>query len=340
MARAKEIVRVMYDEAYSFEGEWERDQLAKHAMKCEGVRRRKAMVEALSWERPVWVSPEELDRDIWLLNCGNGTVDLRTGTLRPHDRSDYITKIANADYVPAAECPRWRRFIGEAMGGNVALVSFLQRAGGWAPSGDTTEQMLFVLHGGGANGKSTFVNTIFNLLGDYGVGAASETFMRRRGQEMSNDVPRLKGTRLVATSEAAEGSRLSEHLIKQMTGNDRLTARFLYGEYLDFEPTFKIFIATNHRPVIEGVDDAIWRRIKLVPFAVTIPADRQDKKLMSSLREEYSGILKEPPRALLLPEIEAAHSRARFRKQVVHRPGAYELPVSLDPEIGPTDVPH
>jgi len=291
MARAKEIVREMYEEAYSIEGEWERDQLEKHAMKSEAVRRRKAMVEALSWERPVWVAPEELDCDAWLLNCGNGTVDLRTGMLRPHDRGDYITKIANADYVPGAECPRWRRFIGEAMGGNVALVSFLQRAGGWALTGDTTEQMLFVLHGGGANGKSTFINTMLNLLGDYGVAAASETFMRRRGQEMSNDVARLKGARLVATSEGAEGSCLSEHLVKQMTGNDRVTARFLYGEYFDFEPTFKIFIATNHRPVIEGMDDAIWRRIKLVPFAVTIPPERQDKNLMNSLREEYSGIL-------------------------------------------------
>ena len=291
LARAKEIVREMYSEAYHFESEWEQEQLEKHAMKSEAVRRRKAMVEALSWERPVWVSPEELDRDSWLMNCGNGTIDLRTGILRPQERKDYITKIANADYIPGAECPRWRRFLGEVMGGNVGLVSFLQRAGGWALTGDTTEQMLFVLHGGGANGKSTFVNTLLNLLGDYGMAAASETFMRRAGQDMSNDVARLRGTRLVATSEAAQGSRLSEHLVKQMTGNDRLTARFLYGEYFDFEPTFKIFIATNHRPVIEGMDDAIWRRIKLVPFAVTIPPERQDKNLMSALREEYPGIL-------------------------------------------------
>ena len=115
--------------------------------------------------------------------------------------------------------------------------------------------------------------------------------MRRAGQEMSNDLARLRGLRMVATSEVAQGSCLSEHLVKQMTGNDRLTARFLYGEYFDFEPTFKIFIATNHRPTIEGTDDAIWRRIKLIPFAVTIPKGRRDRNLTSSFCEEYSGIL-------------------------------------------------
>ena len=290
-ARAKQIVRDMYGEACRAESEWEREELEKHAFKCEGLHRRKAMVEALSWEQPVWISPEELDRDIWLLNCGNGTVDLRTGELRPHDRNDYITKIASADYVRDADCPRWKRFLSEVMGGNESLVSFLQRAGGCALTGSTKEQKLFVLHGSGANGKSTFLSTLLNLLGEYGVGARSETFMHRPGRDMSNDIARLMGSRLVATSEAEKGSRLSENLVKQMTGNDRLTARFLYGEYFDFVPTFKIFMATNHRPTVEGTDDAMWRRIKLIPFEVTIPDGRQDQDLLESLEEEYSGIL-------------------------------------------------
>ena len=165
-ARAKEIVRDMFAQACGIESDWEREQLVKHATRSEGVRGRDAMVKALSWERPVWITPEDFDRDIWLLNCGNGTVDLRTGMLRAHDRNDYITKLANAEYLPGAECPRWRRFLHEVMGGNESLVSFLQRAGGLALTGDTTEQSLFVLHGTGANGKSTFVNTILNLLGD------------------------------------------------------------------------------------------------------------------------------------------------------------------------------
>jgi putative DNA primase/helicase len=171
------------------------------------------------------------------------------------------------------------------------LIRFIQTAAGWAVTGDTSEQTMFILFGSGANGKSTFLNTIMNLLGDYVIATPTETFMKRNGDHISNDIARLRGTRFVTTTEAEQGKRLSEPLIKQITGNDRMTARFLYGEFFNFVPTFKIFMATNHKPVIKGTDYGIWRRIKLIPFTTTIPEERQDRELEQKLRGEASGIL-------------------------------------------------
>jgi putative DNA primase/helicase len=171
------------------------------------------------------------------------------------------------------------------------LMGFLQSAAGWALTGDTSEQTMFILFGSGANGKSTFLNTLMKLLGDYAVAAPTETFMKRNGEQISNDIARLRGTRLVTTTEAEQGRRLSEPLIKQITGNDALTARFLYGEFFDFIPTFKVFMATNHKPLIKGTDYGIWRRIKLIPFTTTITPGKQDKHLEEKLLREGPGIL-------------------------------------------------
>ena len=171
------------------------------------------------------------------------------------------------------------------------MMSFVQTACGWALSGDNTEQTMFILFGTGANGKSTFLNTIMYLLGDYAIATPTETFMRKNGDQNTNDIARLRGTRFVTTTEAEQGKRLSEPIIKQITGNDKMTARFLYGEYFNFIPTFKIFMATNHKPVIKGTDHGIWRRIKLIPFTTRIPDEKQDKNLEEKLREEASGIL-------------------------------------------------
>jgi putative DNA primase/helicase len=150
---------------------------------------------------------------------------------------------------------------------------------------------MFILFGSGANGKSTFLNTIMRLLGDYATATPTETFMKQNGDKISNDLARLRGTRFVTTTEAEQGKRLSEPLIKQCTGNDRVTARFLYGEFFNFLPSFKIFMATNHKPVIKGTDYGIWRRIKLIPFTTTIPEEKQDRRLQEKLNAEASGIL-------------------------------------------------
>jgi putative DNA primase/helicase len=150
---------------------------------------------------------------------------------------------------------------------------------------------MFILYGSGANGKSTFLNTIMRILGDYAIAASTETFMKKSGDRISNDIARLRGTRFVTTAEAEQGRKLSEPLIKQITRNDTMTARFLYGEYFDFLPTFKLFMATNHKPLIRGNDYGIWRRIMLIPFTTRIPPEKQDKHLDKKLAAERPGIL-------------------------------------------------
>lgn len=173
---------------------------------------------------------------------------------------------------------------------DLELIRFVQKAMGYAMSGDVSEQCLFILWGTGANGKSTFLNVLSQLFGDYGCSTGIETFTKKN-KEQSNDLARLKGARLVTTSEIEQGSPMSESLIKSVTGEDALTARFLYGEYFSFKPTFKIFMATNHKPKIRGADNGIWRRIKMIPFTVTIPPEQRDKKLTEKLIAENSGIL-------------------------------------------------
>jgi putative DNA primase/helicase len=150
---------------------------------------------------------------------------------------------------------------------------------------------MFILYGTGANGKSTFLNVIMRILGDYAITTYAETFMKRNNDATTNDIARLRGARFVTTTETEQGKRLSEHLIKQATGNDQLTSRFLYGEHFNFVPTFKIFMASNHKPVIKGTDHGIWRRIKLIPFTTTITEEKMDKSLEQKLMEEKPGIL-------------------------------------------------
>ncbi|MDR0719114.1 MAG: DUF5906 domain-containing protein, partial [Treponema sp.] len=289
--RGLRMIRDIYRELLQTADYRERQDIEKHAMQSESMRRRKAFVEVASWIPGLNVKTDNLDADPWLLNVENGTIDLRTGNLREHRAEDLITKIARVKYDKDADCPIWKNFLMEIMNYNAELIRFIQTAAGWAVTGDTSEQSMFILFGTGANGKSTFLNTIMNLLGDYAIATPTETFMKKSGEQITNDIARLRGTRFVTTTEAEQGRRLSEPLLKQITGNDRMTARFLYGEFFNFTPTFKIFMATNHKPVIKGTDYGIWRRIKLIPFTTRIPEERQDKYLERKLKDEASGIL-------------------------------------------------
>ncbi len=284
-------VRNMYDELRHTNDYRDRLEIEKYAMLSESVRRRKAFIEAASWIEDYNIVSDKLDANPWLLNVKNGTIDMKTGEFREHRQNDFITKLANVEYNPNADCPLWKQFIREIMDYKADIITFVQTAAGWAVSGDISEQTMFILFGTGANGKSTFLNTIMYLLGDYAIATPTETFMRKNGDQNTNDIARLRGTRFVTTTEAEQGRRLSEPIIKQITGNDRMTARFLYGEYFNFVPTFKIFMATNHKPVIKGTDHGIWRRIKLIPFTTRIPEEKQDKNLEEKLKAEASGIL-------------------------------------------------
>jgi len=239
----------------------------------------------------VRLGPEDFDRDQFAFNCGNGVIDLRCGRLRPHRREDLMTKCSPVDYDPEAPCPVWKKFLKDIFDGNRDLVKFVQKFLGCSLTGDMSSQAMFILYGTGANGKSTFINVVTRILGDYATTTPTETFMQKKGEQATNDIARLKGARFVSATESDERGRLAESVIKRLTGNDMISARFLYGEYFQFLPTFKIVMATNHNPRIGGMDFAIWRRIKLIPFLKTFPEERQDKTLPQKLEGELAGIL-------------------------------------------------
>jgi putative DNA primase/helicase len=284
-------VRNMYDELSKTNDYRDRLEIEKYAMLSESLRRRKSCVESATWIKELNISSDLLDTNPWLLNVKNGTIDMRNWEFREHRQGDFITKVANVEYDPQADCPLWKQFIREIMDYKTDVINFLQTAVGWAMTGDISEQTMFILYGTGANGKSTFLNTIMYLLGEYAIATSTESLKRKNGDQNTNDIARLRGTRFVTTTEAEQGRRLSEPIIKQITGNDRMTARFLYGEFFNFVPTFKIFMATNHKPVIKGTDHGIWRRIKLIPFTTRMAEEKQDKSLEEKLKAEASGIL-------------------------------------------------
>lgn len=268
----------------------EHDRLVKHAMESENAARLNGML-TLATSR-LHEAVETLDAKPMLFNVLNGTIDLTTGLLRPHSRADRLTKVAHVQYDPLATCPRWLGFLRRVAGGSDELVRFLQRAVGYSLSGSVREQVLFLLWGTGANGKSTFLETVRGLIGDYYVQADFTSFVARPTSDAPrNDLARLAGARMVAAVEADAGQSLAEATVKQITGGDTITARMLYGEFFDFRPAFKLWLAANHKPNIRGGDLGIWRRIRLVPFVVTIPEHERDPNLLDALRAELPGIL-------------------------------------------------
>lgn len=289
--RAVATVKGLYAEASAADDSALRKALAAHATRSEQTNRITAMVKAATWLDGVAVHTDDLDANPMLLNVQNGTVDLETGRLLPHTRANLITKLAPVTYDPAATCPTWTAFMDRIMGADDELISYLRRLTGYSLTGLTGEQMMAIPYGSGANGKSTMLETIAAILGDYAQQTPTDTLTPTRQQGVPNDVARLRGARFVSAVETGEGNRLAESLVKQMTGGDRITARFLRQEFFEFTPSFKLFLATNHKPVIRGTDEAIWRRIHLIPFKVTIPEGERDPRLKQKLAAEASGIL-------------------------------------------------
>lgn len=234
----------------------------------------------------------ELDEHHLLLNCLNGIVDLRTGQIQKHRADLFMSKIIKTTYDPKAKCPLWEAYLEKVMGGKQELIKFLQRSLGYSLTGSTQESALFVLWGDGSNGKSVLLDTATSVFGDYATTAASDALIaKNRSGGPNPEIAMLRGARFVSASETASGARLDEAMIKQMTGGDMVTARFLNANYVTFKPSAKIWLATNHKPEIRGTDWGIWRRIKLIPFAVKIPDEEQDKGLLQKLRAEWPGIL-------------------------------------------------
>jgi putative DNA primase/helicase len=223
----------------------------------------------------------------------NGVVDLKTGIFREALRSDLITMCANVIYSPEAGCPNWTKFLGTVTGGDVDLQHYIQRVVGYLLTGSVQEEVTFFLHGTGRNGKSTFRETLHALLGTYALAADAGLLMERKvAGGASEEVARLKGRRLVAVNETAESEQLNEARVKFITSQDMITARNLYGHFFDFFPTHKTVVATNHKPIIRGTDEGIWRRVQLMPFTVTIPENAVEKDFRERrLMPELPGIL-------------------------------------------------
>ena len=291
MRLAKQTVKRLAREAEHL-GDKAAHALLAHIKTSLSTAKLKAMVENAQSEHGIAVQPQDLDTDLWLLNCANGTLDLRTGALRPHQQRDLLTKCLPIAYDPEARCPQWIAFLENAMRGDAELIVFLQRALGYSLTGSTREQCFFLLHGPTKTGKSTFMHLAKALLGPYGTQAEMSTFLHKDRPEVRNDLADLAGMRLVCAIETDEGKRLAEALIKQLTGGtDTLKARFLFEEYFEYRPQFKVFLATNHKPKVNPSDDALWERIRRIPFVVQIPKDARDKELETKLRAELPGIL-------------------------------------------------
>ena len=287
MRRAKNTVRSIELEIGAA------NELVRHARSSESQAKLKAMIACAQSEPTIDIMPENMDLDPWLLNCLNGTLDLRTGSLGRHRRGDLITKVAPVKFNPKAACPRWINFLKKFMAGNDDMISFLQRAVGYSLTGITREQCLFPLWGIGNNGKTTFLEVIKAILGcDYAKQAAADTFMQKTsGGQIPNDLAALRGMRLVTVQEADRNQQLSESLVKQVTGGDAITARFMRQEWFTYTPQFKLWLIANHKPVIRGTDDGIWRRLKLIHCKVQIPEPEWDRQLTDKLKVELPGIL-------------------------------------------------
>lgn len=289
MQWAKETVKAIYHEAGRAGDPDHAKMIAEWAMASESVGKLAAMLEAAKDELPI--APDELDADPWLFNCTNGTLDLRSGELRPHRREDLLTKMSPVAYDPHGKCRTFKRFLIRILAGRRDLIRFVQRAVGYSLTSDVSEQVFFFLFGQGANGKSTFLNTMLGILGDYGTQAAPGLLMAKNGETHPTELADLAGVRFLSTVEIAEGREMAESLVKQITGGDPVKARRMREDFWRFMPTHKIWLAANHKPVIKGSDDAIWRRVHLIPFEVVIPKEQRDRKLGEKLKLEYAGIL-------------------------------------------------
>lgn len=278
---ANKVLRELEKSEDEFERKWARS-CGKRNIRMNSIKDLMPLVPA---ER------EEFDRHKYLLNVENGILDLKTGKIQIHDRDLKITQMANVQFDENAKCPNWLGFLDQIFLNDKDLIEYMQRLIGYSLTGDISEQGMYFLVGGGSNGKSTFVNTIKKLMGDYGLQTNSDTFIKKKNDGANNDIARLANARFVSAVESEEGEKLQESLVKTITGGEPILARFLRQEFFEFTPEFKVFFTTNHKPIIGGVDDGIWRRVKIIPFNLSLQPHQRDKKLEEKLSLEMPGIL-------------------------------------------------
>ncbi len=295
MRRAKRTARSIFVEASHAVDKDTRDALAKWASASERRERLTAMIALAQSEQPIPVAVEHLDAEPWLLNCENGTIDLRTGELREHRREDYLTKLCPLEYPtePGIDPELWLTFLDRICDGSEPKILFLRRLIGMALVGEVLENILPIFYGAGANGKSVFLETICSMLGsDYAMAAGTSLLMVDRAGRHPTERTDLHGRRFVAANESGDGGRLSEETVKQLTSREGIRARRMREDSWEFKPSHTVVLATNHKPTIRGTDHGIWRRIQLVPFNVTIPEPERDSELANKLQAEWPAILR------------------------------------------------
>jgi putative DNA primase/helicase len=287
---AKETVRSIDDEVRAETDADKKKALRLWANRSESRSGRQDMLALAQSE--LAAAPEDFDKDPWVLNCANGTVDLRTGELRQHRREDRITRLVDVPYEPGAACGVFDTFLSRVLGDNKDLISYVQKAVGYSLTGSVQEQCFFFLHGDGQNGKSTLANVLLKLFGEYGKAGAPDLLMARNTDQHPAEQADLEGSRLVICQEIAEGRSWNERTLKHLTGGDRIKARFMHKDWREFEPTHKLWVCANPKPKMREGGYATWRRVRLVPFEVTIPPEERDRALGEKLAAEMPGILR------------------------------------------------
>jgi len=287
-AMAKETAKAIFGE---IESAADRNQMFKHAKQSQSKKAIDAMIWLARSEPGILITINDLDANGWLLNLSNGTLDLKSGERRPHAREDLISNLVDIEHDPHAEADLWDAFLWRVTDRNEDLYAYLRRFVGYLLVGDVSDHSLHFLYGLGSNGKSVFCEVLMRLLGEYAISVSPDLIMLKRFGGIPNDVARLRGVRAALMNETSQGGRFDEAKLKELTGGDTLSARFLHQEFFDFHPTHRIIIRGNHKPAINGTDEGIWRRLRLVPFTVTIPEDERDQLLLQKLTLELPGIL-------------------------------------------------
>ena len=306
---AKMVAKVRWIEAeYAWEevekakeglmGDADPKELEKTAKRADAWAARSEMsigvrgtVEMALSEPEMGVPADKWDADPWLFNAKNVAINLENNVGRPHKREDYATKVGGVDRVKESKCPQWEKFLASVFDNKKEIISYVQRWCGYCLTGSTKEHIMLILWGGGSNGKSTFVETIRHVMGDYAVTTRADTLMAKQQTGIPNDIAAWAGARLVTASETNRSKHLAEVTVKEITGGDTVTARFLNKEFFSFKPLFKLLLITNNKPVIKGTDNGIWRRIHLLPFTVSFEGKNKDPLLPDKLKAEAAGIL-------------------------------------------------
>jgi P4 family phage/plasmid primase-like protien len=289
---AEYVVRELIEEANSADEEEAKSKF-RFALSCGERSRHTNMIHMAGSKPGVLKLATDFDQDLWAFNVQNGTLNLRTGELKPQSPLDNITKISPITYDPDASSPLWDKFMYEAMSGDREMIEFLAEAAGYSLTGDTSIQAMFFNHGDGENGKGVYLETLAYIIGDYAYAAAFDTFIYhdKKQRDIRSDLAALVGIRFLSAEESSEGHRLDEALIKQLTGENTVTTRFLYQDEFSYKPNFKIWMSSNFKPSIRTQDWGTWRRVKMIPWEFRVRPEERDELLKSKLRKEASGIL-------------------------------------------------